>query len=106
MVWWLRLRALQAGARIPPLVRDPGPTSSRLKIPPVTTKDTVCAKPLSHVRLCDPVDCSPPGSSVRGTPQARLLDWVAMPSSRGSSRHRDQTHISDVSCIGRWVLYQ
>ena len=35
--------------------------------------------------LCDPVDCSPPGSSVRGILQVRTLEWVAMPSSRGSS---------------------
>jgi len=35
--------------------------------------------------LCDPVDCSPPGSSVRGILQARILEWVAIPSSRGSS---------------------
>ena len=34
--------------------------------------------------LCDPVDCSPPGSSVHGILQARVLEWVAMPSSRGS----------------------
>ena len=42
--------------------------------------------------LCDPMDCSPPGSSVHGTSQARKLEWVAMPSSRGSSSPRDQTH--------------
>ena len=35
--------------------------------------------------LCDPMDCSPPGSSVHGILQARILAWVAMPSSRGSS---------------------
>jgi len=35
--------------------------------------------------LCDPMDCSPPGSSVHGILQARTLEWVAMPSSRGSS---------------------
>ena len=35
--------------------------------------------------LCDPMDCSPPGSSVHGILQARILEWVAMPSSRGSS---------------------
>ena len=35
--------------------------------------------------LCDPVDCSPPGSSAHGVIQARILKWVAMPSSRGSS---------------------
>ena len=34
---------------------------------------------------CDPVDCNPPGASVHGTLQARILAWVAMPSSRGSS---------------------
>ena len=35
--------------------------------------------------LCDPMDCSPPGSSVQGILQARILEWVAMPSSRGYS---------------------
>ena len=35
--------------------------------------------------LCDPMDCSLPGSSVRGILQPRILEWVAMPSSRGSS---------------------
>ena len=52
--------------------------------------------------LCNPVDCSPPGSSVHGILQARILEWVAMPSSRGSSPPRDGTHIS---CISRWNLY-
>ena len=44
--------------------------------------------------LCDPVDCSPPGSSVHGILQARTLEWVAMPSYRGSSQPRDQTCVS------------
>ena len=35
--------------------------------------------------FCDPIDCSPPGSSIQGILQARILEWVAMPSSRGSS---------------------
>ena len=51
------------------------------------------------------MDCSPPGSSVHGVLQARTLEWVAMPSSRGPSRPRDQTYISYISCIGRRVLY-
>ena len=55
--------------------------------------------------LCDPVDCSPPGSSVHGILQARILEWVAMPSSGGSSPPRDRTQVSYVSCIGRQVLY-
>ena len=52
--------------------------------------------------LGDPMDCGQPGSSVHGILQARTLEWVAMPSSRGSSLPRDGTH---VSCVGRRVLY-
>ena len=52
--------------------------------------------------LCDPMNCSPPGSSVHGILQARILEWVAISSSRGSLRPRNQTL---VSCIGRRVLY-
>ena len=54
--------------------------------------------------LHDPMDYSPPGSSVHGILQARTLEWVAMPSSRGSSDPRIKPR-SQVSCIGRWVLY-
>ena len=46
--------------------------------------------------LCDPMNCSPPGFSVHGMVQARILEWVAIPLSRGSSQPRDQTL---VSCI-------
>ena len=45
----------------------------------------MCAQSHSCVRLCDPTDCSPPGSSVPGIPRARILEWVAIPFSRGSS---------------------
>ena len=55
--------------------------------------------------LFDSMNCSPPGSSVHGILQARILEWVVMPFSRGDLP-RDQTHISYVSCIGRWILYQ
>ena len=55
--------------------------------------------------LCDPMDCSPPNSSVHGILQARNLECVAMPSSRKSSRPRDPTCGSSVFCIGRRVLY-
>ena len=55
----------------------------------------------SCLTLCSSMDHSLPGSSIHGIPQARILEWVAMPSSRGSSQPRDQTHISYVSCIGR-----
>ena len=49
----------------------------------------VCSVAQSCPTLCDPRDCSPPGSSVHGLLQARILEWVAMPSSRGSSQPRD-----------------
>ena len=54
--------------------------------------------------FCDPMDCNH-GSSVHGILQARILEWVAMPSSRRSSQHRDWTQVSCVSCIGRRILY-
>ena len=54
----------------------------------------------SFPTLCDPRDCRLPGSSVHGILQTRILEWVAMPSSRESSRPRDQTQVSYVSCIG------
>ena len=55
--------------------------------------------------LCDPTDYSPPGSSVHGIFQTRILDWVAISSSRASSQPRDQTSISCVSFIGRQIPY-
>ena len=55
--------------------------------------------------LCDPTDCSLTDSSVHGILQARILVWVAISYSRGSSWPRDWTHVSYLSCIGRWVLY-
>ena len=52
--------------------------------------------------LCDTMDCSPLGFSGPEILQARILEWVAISFSRGSSRPRDRTR---VSCVGRWVLY-
>ena len=61
-----------------------------------------CVHAQSHLTLCNPMNCSPPGSSVHGILQARILEWVAMPSSRGSSRPGDRTYIS---CIVRQIPY-
>ena len=47
--------------------------------------------------LCGPMDCSPPGSSVHGILQARILEWVVMPSSRGSFQPRDRTQVSRIA---------
>ena len=55
--------------------------------------------------LWKPMDYSPPGSSVHGIVQVRILEWVAMPSSRGSSRPRDQTHVCLHILHCRWLLY-
>ena len=55
-----------------------------LLIHPTYSLNVVCHV-LSYVRLCKPMDCSPPGSSVHGIFQARVLEWVATPSSKGSS---------------------
>ena len=52
--------------------------------------------------LSNPMDCSPPGSSFHGVLQARILEWVAMSSSRESSWSQNLNH---VSCIDRWILY-
>ena len=52
--------------------------------------------------FCDPMDCSPPGSSVYGISQARILEWVAISFSRRSSQ---PGYWTCVSCIGRWILY-
>ena len=52
--------------------------------------------------LCDATDCSLSGSSVHGIFPARILEWIAISSSRGSPQLRDQTH---VSCTTRWIFH-
>ena len=59
----------------------------------------------SHFWLCSPMDCSLPGSGVHRILLARILESVAMPSSKRSSQPRDQTLASCLTCIGRQVLY-
>ena len=51
--------------------------------------------------LCDPMDCIPPVSSVLGVLQARMLEWITILLSRGSSQPRDGNHVSCFSCTGR-----
>ena len=53
--------------------------------------------------LCDPMDCNPPGSSVHGILQARILEWVTISFSRASVQHRDRTQLS-LQC--RQILYR
>ena len=63
-----------------------------------------CAVPRYSVTCnsLEPMDCSPPASTVHGTVQARILEWVAMSSSRGSSRHRNWILVSHIT--GRFLL--
>ena len=53
--------------------------------------------------LCDPKDGSPPGSSVHGIVQARILEWITIPVSRGSSQPRDRTQVSCI--VGRFFIF-
>ena len=65
-----------------------------------------CTHALSCPPLWDSMDCSPPASSIHGIFQARILEWIAISHSRGSSQPRDRTNASCISCIGKGVLYQ
>ena len=68
-----------------------------------------CMHPKS-LQLClilsDPMDCSPPSSSVHGIFQASMFEWIVILSSRGSSWPRDQTHISYIFCLGRTATWE
>ena len=64
----------------------------------------VCLVTQSCLTLCDPLDCSPPGSSVHGIFQAKMLEWVAISCSRGSCWPRGWTRIYCVSDTGRQIL--
>ena len=61
----------------------------------MSTKEVLVTQ--SCLTLCDPTDCNPPGSSVHGIFQARILEWVAISFSRGSSWPRDRTWVSHIA---------
>ena len=71
-------------------------------LPGVAINVCGCVQAQLWPNLCNPMDCSLPGSPVHGILLARILEPVALASSKGSSSPRDQTR---VSCIGRWILY-
>ena len=76
------------------------PSPSQSCVISLTTLRLRCTDLLqSWLTLCDPVDCSLQGSSVHGILQARILEWIAMSSSRACSWPRDQPLISCISCI-------
>ena len=75
-------------------------TCTKFSIEVLTTiawKKKVKLKSLSHVQLCNLMDCSLTGSSIYGIFQARILEWVAISFSRRSSRPRDWTQVSCIS---------
>ena len=65
----------------------------------------MCSDAQSCSTLCNPMDSSSPGSSVHGILQERILEWVIISSSRGSSRLRDGACVSYISCTGKQILY-
>ena len=70
----------------------------------------MCSVAQWRLTLCDPLDCSLPGSSVHGIFQAKVLEWVAISFSRGSYWSRDWTHISCIFCIAgglftHWAIW-
>ena len=75
--------------------------------PPSMCEWSLCAQ--SCLTVCDAMDCNPTGSSVHGILLARILEWVVISFSRGSSRPRDQTRVSCVSSVTgrfftRWAI--
>ena len=90
--------------RVPGTTGHPWKSSVPLRQDRLCVILSVCVQ--SCPSLCDLMDCSPPGSSVHGIFQVGILEQVDISCSRGSSQHRDRTHVSCVSCIGRRILYQ
>ena len=64
-----------------------------------------CSIAQSCPTLCDPMDCSPPGSSIHGILQVGIPEWVVISHSGGSFQPRDWTQVSCISCISRWTLH-
>ena len=77
-----------------------------LPVCPAQGSNYSCVRKFVHARMLSsvqlyPMDCTLPGFSVHGNFQARIMEWVAISYSRGSSPSRDRTR---VSCIGKWIL--
>ena len=83
------LSVLQVSAQMSWIPQDPALITYPLCACPLSYRCVLCARACLAVQscriLCDPMDCSPPGSSVHGILQARILEWVTISSSRGSS---------------------
>ena len=91
----LRAAALKVKTTLLGKIRQP---NSKVAIQHGMIQFCCCLVTWSCPALYDPIDCNFPGSSVHGILQTRILEWVAISSSRGSSQPRDQTRDS---CIGK-----
>ena len=83
LLLWLSLR--EAGKQNPAALWHPRRGKDTGLVSQFHLSERMCVPAQSYPTFCDPIDCSPPGSSVHGILQARILEWVAMPSSRGAS---------------------
>ena len=83
----------------------PDPLAQNLHVNKVRRESATAAEKGSVMTLRDPMHCSPPGSSVHGLLQARILEQVTISFSKGSSQPRDGTWVSCICCFGRQFLY-
>ena len=91
---WMMIRASSIWEL---LKRTPVPLIWIPSSPPLSTPSSEVKVAQSCLTLCNPMDCSPPGSSVHGLLQARILEWVDIHFSRRSSQPRDQTWVSHIA---------
>ena len=103
-IWYFKIQWGQGMAWEPLLWEGVCKMLCRGEVEPKSTPDCDCCCLVVQLclTLCDPMHCNPPEYSVHGILQARILGWVAISFSRGSSQ---PTHRTWVSCIGRRILY-
>ena len=99
--WNLHLKARTSVKTTQVILRLHEPHQGRSVVQSRSRNVTMMTQWSAHAQLClilcNSMDCNPLGSSVHGILQARILEWVAMPSSRRSSRPRDRTQVSHVA---------
>ena len=107
--YWTCMRALGSFVRGNFVKHNPGKRKSHWEEAWRPRKEMISVETVTQSCLtpCDPMDCSPPGSSVQEILQATMLEWAAIPFSRGSSQPRDQTCVSCISSIaGRFLTVE
>ena len=98
---------LMENAVHPCLLAEKAEVAAVQPLPPFLLPVSSCRHTCSVAQLCltcNTTDCSPPGSSIHGISQARMLEWIAIFFSRGSSQPRDQTSVFYISCIASGFL--